>query len=240
MGGNGTGCPMKLLMGIRGLVALLAVGAMTACASVPKRNPVPEEWAETATIPGIPYARFWGDGLPPDYDERIEAVRARVQANNPEAVRKAPTFLAVSGGGANGAFGAGLLNGWTAVGDRPEFTMVTGISTGALIAPFAFLGPAYDEDLKALYTTISTEDILEKRNMLTGLTGDALAGREPLKALIARYVDEAFLRRGASPRVQPGAGAPYRHDELGFGKARGLEHLYDRDQRGSEGARAFP
>ncbi len=64
MGGNGTVCPMKLLMCIRGLVALLAVGAMTACASVPKRNPVPEEWAETATIPGIPYARFWGEGRP--------------------------------------------------------------------------------------------------------------------------------------------------------------------------------
>jgi len=194
MGGNGTGCPMKLLMCIRSLVALLAVGAMTACASVPKRNPVPEEWAETATIPGIPYARFWGDGLPPDYDERIEAVRARVQANNPEAVSKAPTFLAVSGGGANGAFGAGLLNGWTAAGDRPEFTMVTGISTGALIAPFAFLGPAYDEDLKVFYTTVSTEDILKKRNPLTALTGDAIASTEPLKALIARYVDGAFLQ----------------------------------------------
>ena len=64
-------------------------------------------------------------------------------------------FLAVSGGGDNGAFGAGLLNGWTAAGNRPEFKLVTGVSTGALIAPFAFLGPAYDDKLKKFYTTVA-------------------------------------------------------------------------------------
>lgn len=115
-------------------------------------------------------------------------------------MRQALTFLAVSGGGANGAFGAGLLNGWTVTGDRPEFTMVTGISTGVLIAPFAFLGPAYDEELKAVYTTVSTEDILK-----LGLTGDALAGTEPLKALIARYVDEA-LRQAIARECNRGRG----------------------------------
>jgi len=67
--------------------------------------------------------------------------------------------LAISGGGANGAFGAGILVGWTASGTRPEFTMVTGISTGALTAPFAFLGSDYDDELKEVYTTTSTRDI---------------------------------------------------------------------------------
>ena len=65
-------------------------------------------------------------------------------------------ILAISGGGADGAYGAGLLCGWTEHGDRPRFKLVTGISTGSLIAPFAFLGPEYDAKLKEVYTTIST------------------------------------------------------------------------------------
>jgi predicted acylesterase/phospholipase RssA len=72
--------------------------------------------------------------------------------------------LALSGGGANGAFGAGLLNGWTAAGTRPVFKLVTGLSTGALIAPFAFLGSAYDATLREFYTTISTKGIYNERS----------------------------------------------------------------------------
>ena len=78
-------------------------------------------------------------------------------------------FLAISGGGDNGAYTAGLLNGWTAAGTRPEFKLVTGISTGALIAPFAFLGPKYDATLKEVYTTISPKDVLVPRSFLGGL-----------------------------------------------------------------------
>jgi hypothetical protein len=63
-------------------------------------------------------------------------------------------FLSLSGGGDNGAFGAGLLVGWTAHGDRPSFKLVTGVSTGALIAPFAFLGPEYHGGLTDVYTNI--------------------------------------------------------------------------------------
>jgi len=72
-------------------------------------------------------------------------------------------FLAISGGGDNGAYGAGFINGWTASGTRPEFKVVTGISTGALIAPFAFLGPKYDYVLERVYTTTSQKDIFTKR-----------------------------------------------------------------------------
>ena len=68
----------------------------------------------------------------------------------------------MSGGGSNGAFGAGVLFGWTASGKRPEFTVVTGVSTGSLIAPFAFLGPPYDDYLKEAYTEISGDDILRE------------------------------------------------------------------------------
>jgi len=102
-------------------------------------------------------------------------------------------FLAISGGGDNGAFGAGLLNGWTAAGTRPEFKVVTGVSTGALIAPFAFLGPRYDGALEKFYTTISQKDIFKSRGMLKGVTSDAMADSAPLAKLIAQNTDQALL-----------------------------------------------
>jgi predicted acylesterase/phospholipase RssA len=107
-------------------------------------------------------------------------------------------FLAVSGGGDNGAFGAGLLNGWTAAGTRPEFKLVTGISTGALIAPFAFLGPKYDTTLKEVYTTSSPKNILNPRGKLAALFDDALADNRPLWQLTRKHVNEELLREIAA------------------------------------------
>ena len=75
-------------------------------------------------------------------------------------------WVQVSGGGANGAFAAGLLKGWSERGDRPEFDIVTGISTGALIGPLAFLGPKYDDELKEAYTTLKDENVFKKRRFL--------------------------------------------------------------------------
>jgi predicted acylesterase/phospholipase RssA len=102
-------------------------------------------------------------------------------------------FLAISGGGDNGAFGAGLLNGWTAAGTRPEFKVVTGVSTGALIAPFAFLGPKYDYVLEQVYTRTSQKDIFKKRNLIKGIFGDAMADTTPLAHVIASYVNQQLL-----------------------------------------------
>jgi predicted acylesterase/phospholipase RssA len=102
-------------------------------------------------------------------------------------------FLAVSGGGDNGAYGAGFLNGWTAAGTRPEFKVVTGVSTGALIAPFAFLGPKYDYVLERVYTTTSQKDIFKKRGMIKGIFGDAMADTRPLANVIASYVNQQLM-----------------------------------------------
>jgi len=107
-------------------------------------------------------------------------------------------FLAVSGGGDNGAYTAGLLNGWTAAGTRPEFKLVTGISTGALIAPFAFLGPKYDATLKEVYTTISPKDVIEPRNLLSGFLSDAMADNAPLWRLTRKSVTADFLKEIAA------------------------------------------
>ncbi len=102
-------------------------------------------------------------------------------------------FLAISGGGDNGAFGSGLLNGWTASGTRPEFKVVTGVSTGALIAPFAFLGPKYDYVLEQVYTKTSQKDIFKMRGLIKGFFGDAMADTRPLAGVIASYVNQRLL-----------------------------------------------
>ena len=90
-------------------------------------------------------------------------------------------ILALSGGGANGAFGAGLLVGWTTHGDRPKFKLVTGVSTGSLIAPFAFLGPEYDAQLTEVYTTINQSNVFEMRFATAALTENAMADTAPVR-----------------------------------------------------------
>ena len=163
---------------------LLFVG----CGTAPTRNPIPEELGNEAVIPGIPKAKAWGDESPPWAEAWFSRTDEQIKARYPGLYGKEHSYLAISGGGANGAFSAGFLLGWTESGSRPEFSMVTGVSTGALISPFAFLGPDYDVTLKEIYTGISTKDILTKRNILAGVTGDAMADTDPLMKLIQKYV----------------------------------------------------
>jgi predicted acylesterase/phospholipase RssA len=103
------------------------------------------------------------------------------------------SYLALSGGGADGAYGAGVLNGWTAAGTRPEFSVVSGVSTGALIAPFAFLGPAYDATLRDVYTSGVAESLLNAPNIVHALFGSGLFGNTHLRELVARYVGHDML-----------------------------------------------
>ena len=145
------------------LILLMLVLMVSGCVSAPPRNPIPEEIGRLYDIYGIAHARWWSDDTPPFVEEWLRLSPSEVKAKYPQYVGRVHNYLAISGGGANGAFGAGLLVGWTEAGTRPEFDFVTGISTGALIAPFAFLGPAYDDQLKAVYTQYSTSDMIEKR-----------------------------------------------------------------------------
>lgn len=173
---------------------LLLVVLLQGCGSVPPRNPLPAELGNEAQIAGIPDARYWGDSAPPYTDEWFALSDGQLRQRYPAVYGEEHHYLAISGGGARGAFGAGLLNDWTAAGTRPEFTMVTGISTGALIAPFAFLGSDYDAQLKAVFTTSTTKDLITARNKLEGFQSDAMSDSSPLRAMIARYVDDAMVR----------------------------------------------
>ncbi|MBC2744829.1 MAG: patatin-like phospholipase family protein [Desulfosarcina sp.] len=166
---------------------------MSNCATVPVRKPLPEEFSKTAQIPDIPRAKFWGDEAPSFFEAVIGQPREKLKQAFSGIYGKAHNYLALSGGGANGAFGAGLMVGWSAAGTRPEFTMVTGISTGALMAPFVFLGAAYDDLLKEMYTTHSTKDLVIKYNILTALTGSSFADTTPLKKMLAKYIDQPVM-----------------------------------------------
>jgi len=172
-------------------VCRLAIAALvlTGCASVPERQPLPPEHVAAAAIPGLPNARFWADEWPKFSMERFDTyTEADFRENYSGIYGTSHNYLAISGGGANGAFGAGLLTGWSKTGTRPEFTMVTGVSTGALTAPFAFLGEAYDDELRTVYTTTKTGDIVKKRNLVSVAFGDSVADTTPLKMLIEKYI----------------------------------------------------
>lgn len=177
---------------------MVAIGLATAGCSVPERLPsVPRVDTERAMPLGIPDARFFADSNPkPMIDTALAAFRREVAALPPGTdLRRLPpaNYLAVSGGGDNGAFGAGLLNGWTETGRRPVFKGVTGVSTGALIAPFAFLGSEYDGPLREVYTTMNPERVYKFRGLSAALFDDAMADTTPLADVIARYLDQKLL-----------------------------------------------
>ena len=121
-----------------------------------------------------------------------------MRARYPGVYGRRRAYLAISGGGEDGAFAAGLLLGWTEAGDRPEFTTVTGISEGALIAPFAFLGPEYDDVLRKVSVDATEKDLFNKRGKIRALRTDALATTEPLQALIAKHVNDETMQKIAA------------------------------------------
>jgi hypothetical protein len=139
----------------------------------PSRPDFTEEQQAVATIPGIPNARFWADS-------EKDFLAALPSEPGP--------WLTLSTGGGDGAFGAGLLNGWSQSGKRPEFSVVTGVSTGALMAPFAFIGSSQDPGLKRAYTEYNAGDIFEDVK-----TPESLVDTWPLKRLIAKEVTPKLL-----------------------------------------------
>jgi hypothetical protein len=136
----------------------------------------------SAVVPGITDARIWGDS-------EADFVRLLPQATGP--------WLAISGGGSDGAYGGGVLAGWTQSGTRPEFAVVTGASIGALIAPFAFLGSRYDDEIRKSFTTMTAADIFEDR-----VTRDSLFDHWPLKRQVEQRVSAKLLAEIATEHAR--------------------------------------
>jgi predicted acylesterase/phospholipase RssA len=115
--------------------------------------------------------------------------------------RDKETILALSGGGAYGAYGVGFLGAWTASGTRPEFDIVTGVSTGALMSVFAFLGPEYDQTMRDIYINTDERDIFVERGV-GGLLSDSLYDNTPLKRRIEKHVTPQLLEKIAAEHAK--------------------------------------
>ena len=190
----------RRLLALQKRFVTLTALVLTGCAAEVREVAPPVTLNQTQVL-GVESSRvrFWGDEIPQD----LERIAAKTRAKREAAIAAglAPkrgnleNILVISGGGSDGAFGAGLLNGWTKSGKRPKFNVVTGVSTGALIAPFAFLGSNKDHLLREFYTTHSTKDIV-RPTVVQGLFGGAaLTSSAPLAALIAKYIDRDTFRR---------------------------------------------
>ncbi|WP_290543996.1 patatin-like phospholipase family protein, partial [Aestuariivirga sp.] len=187
----------RFLLALVGLVLVACAGPTVESL----RSPVPEPLTGRTVVPGYSHIRFWGDNGEGLSTTVMNEVIARQKAAGLSPTER--NFLALSGGGSNGAFGAGLLTGWTEAGTRPEFTIVTGISTGSLTAPFAYLGPPYDKLLTEAYTQISGRDVFRRKPVLSALRSSAAADNTPLRQLVARYVTDRMV---ADIAVQNGRG----------------------------------
>ncbi|AKC88042.1 patatin-like phospholipase family protein [Pseudoxanthomonas suwonensis] len=190
---------------VHALIPIAFAASLAGCITIP-RHPVPAGATASAMLPGMPEVRGWAgshsDALERDFILSLQQESPEDFPVGADGVIRYP-YLAISGGGANGAFGAGFLNGWTTTGTRPVFKVVTGVSTGALMAPFVFLGPRYDPVLHRFYTTTRSQDVFEAGSPLMALLRrDSLAQTAPLASLIAQQVDMALLQEVAEAHRQ--------------------------------------
>ncbi|HYP14247.1 MAG TPA: patatin-like phospholipase family protein [Bryobacteraceae bacterium] len=178
-----------------GLIMALAT-VMSGCVAVHKRTAVPGSQYEAVQVSGYSDIRSWGDEVTPDIEALIRRqyrqVRAAALVGQPGASTEKASFLAISGGGGDGAYAAGFLTGWSRSGRRPHFEVVTGVSTGALAAPFAFLGPSYDGVLKEIYTKYGDRDLVIDHGLLR-VMGTSRHDTAPLKCLLECYITDAVL-----------------------------------------------
>jgi Patatin-like phospholipase len=170
---------------------VIAASTLVACSTI-SRHPVPES-AVLDDVPGVPgQIRFWGDERPKNLEALVREIEAQRRSASSTQFDNS-NYLALSGGGADGAFGAGVLVGWSEAGTRPTFDVVTGISTGALIAPFAFLGSAYDGPLEEAYTTHESWTIARSGGLASIIGEAALVDNSGLVGLVDQYVSPDLL-----------------------------------------------
>jgi len=177
---------------------LVVVLFVTGCASAPKRD-LSRAVPSYVTLPNG-HDPLNPDQLSPLFDPTNSGIVEGDITYYEKKRGHALNVLSLSGGGQNGAFGAGFLVGWRETGRRPEFDIVTGVSTGALLATHAFLGsPADDTVLEEMYTQVSKDDIYRRRGIVSLAFGaHSLRDTAPLQTLIGKYITPAVLDRVAA------------------------------------------
>jgi hypothetical protein len=180
-------------------LVMIVLLACSGCAT--PRHPVPKDLIAKATVNNMADVRsLMGIPNPALQESIIKSIKEEPSGEFKaefDGTRIYPV-LAISGGAANGAYGAGLLKGWSDSGTRPVFKVVTGVSTGAICAPFAFLGSDYDAEMEKLYTSMSTKDVMSPKGPLQILFGDSLASNKPLAREIAKAVTPELLKKIAA------------------------------------------
>lgn len=176
---------------------VLIIFVISGCAGV--RHATPPDLLSSARVFGMQDIRAFSgspsDSFKNDYIKLLEQEEGETPSFLNFRAGRTYSMLAISGGGANGAYGAGLLSGWSQSGTRPDFKVVTGVSTGAITAPFAFLGSRYDEKLKQIYTQYSTKDIIRVRTPRIRIPfSNSISSTNPLKLLIERYFDAQLMK----------------------------------------------
>lgn len=177
-------------------VLLLAGLGIAGCGTIPRTVPDGPQLASLATveqpqIPGIAGGRYWGDVPPANLTQGVAVLKQQRAVSG--VGRPYLNVLAISGGADFGAYGAGVLAGWSKTGTRPEFAAVTGVSTGALTAPFAFLGPRYDGVLAEVYGGLPSSALFTRRGILGALSNASAVDTAPLRRTIARYATDEML-----------------------------------------------
>lgn len=185
------------------VAALLAAILVSGCASTLARNAPPERLVGETGLAGMPNIRVWADAQP-DVVRRFllgdaAGWRTPLEAQMRSGMATEFNIVAISGGADAGAFGAGLIVGWGDAGTRPAFDVVTGVSVGALIAPFVFLGRSREFQLREIFNNHSRRDIFSP-SIMAPLFGSSLLDSRPLESLIAKYVDQRFLEDVARER----------------------------------------
>jgi predicted patatin/cPLA2 family phospholipase len=182
-------------------VLVISIVVLTGCGMPTSRHPVPEPLIDSVHVPGLPDdIRMWGDRETETFKRGLAAsVR---QAEVTYGVEQPVSVLAISGGGSNGAFAAGLLCGWTERGTRPVFRVVSGVSVGAIIAPFAFLGGEYDQRLREMASSATDDKAFRMRLPTAIFSGDSVADNAPLYRFLDRYIDGDLLRAVAAEHAK--------------------------------------
>ncbi|MCL1048285.1 patatin-like phospholipase family protein [Shewanella abyssi] len=183
------------------LFLLLSLLLISGCSTKPEYTPVPEHLINKVEPLGIPEIRAWGDVNDYVIGTYGETMLARQEAAglllNEDGYLKPANMLTLSGGGENGAFGAGILKAWSDSGARPDFSVVTGISTGAIISVFAFLGSDYDDQLTSFYTSTDAKDLYVKKSFLSAITSLSLFDTTQFESKVRDTINPELLAKTA-------------------------------------------